>query len=454
MGYQKMLEVIDEINHEAAEREELIETIALALLSGKNLFILGDTGQGKSYCINAFRKRITGARQFERLISKQTDEEQLFGRLDLSSLIPGNLSQEVLMRDAGYAALYHQLDNLYKQYQIDGQTETLKEAEKIAGQLETTKKILCLMIPNIPKTITDGKIPDSDIVFLDEIFKANDGILNSLLTVLNERVYTNEGHTVPIPVISFFSASNEIPDFSDSAQQILKPLYDRFEMKVLTSYVEEKENRMDILSKKQNRAKGLPKAFITLSELREMQKDISKIKISDKINELMDAVLCELRRNGIHVSDRKYFDYFPVVQAKAYLRGDTEVNNKDLLALKNYFWNKPEEIPQVEKILSDFCENPVSTEVAKYLDMANEIQKDLESAYAQNPNNLRAYTKFNKEIFRIYKGLCEIRRDDMSESDVKEIGRGEQELENMSIKADKLVGMDHVTLVNRKKFNL
>lgn len=47
-----------------------------------------------------------------------------------------------------------------------------------------------------PEYITAGKIPDSNIVVLDELFKSNEGILNSLLKALNERVYTNEGMTI------------------------------------------------------------------------------------------------------------------------------------------------------------------------------------------------------------------------------------------------------------------
>lgn len=84
----KMQAVMAEVNGEVAEREKLVEYIAIALLTRSNLFILGDTGQAKSYAINRFRSRITGARQFERLLSKQCDEEQLFGRLDLGSLTP------------------------------------------------------------------------------------------------------------------------------------------------------------------------------------------------------------------------------------------------------------------------------------------------------------------------------------------------------------------------------
>ena len=68
------------------------------------------------------------------------------------------------------------------------------------------------------------KIPEADIVFLDEIFKCNDGVLNALLTALNERKYTNEGRTYPIPTISFFAASNEIPNFNEQEEKIIAAL--------------------------------------------------------------------------------------------------------------------------------------------------------------------------------------------------------------------------------------
>lgn len=105
----KMLAVMDEVNSEVAERQELVRMIALALLSGNNLFILGAPGQAKSFAVNEFRKRISGARQFERLLSKQTDEEALFGHLDLASLIPGAVPAQVLAGDDTYQSLKQQL---------------------------------------------------------------------------------------------------------------------------------------------------------------------------------------------------------------------------------------------------------------------------------------------------------------------------------------------------------
>ena len=47
----KILAVMTEVNSEVAEREEVVQYITIALLTHKNLFILGDRGQAKSYAI-------------------------------------------------------------------------------------------------------------------------------------------------------------------------------------------------------------------------------------------------------------------------------------------------------------------------------------------------------------------------------------------------------------------
>ena len=454
MLFTKMNEIIDEVSAEVAEREELIECIALALLSKKNLFILGDTGQAKSYAINEFRKRITGAKQFERLMSKQTDEEQIFGRLDLSSLIPGNMPHEELMKEQPYADFSAELAKLYDKYKTDKQMSTLKEAAEAAKKMEYIKSIICALKNGTPKIVTDGKIPDSHIVFLDELFKSNDGILNSLLTALNERVYTNEGQTVKIPVISFFSASNEIPNFNDSTQAILKPLYDRFELKVLTQYVEEKSNRLAVLKAKQS---ALPKVFnasITLSELEQMQKEVENIKVPDCINELMDNVLCALRQNGVHVSDRKFFGFTPIVRAKAYLNGNTEVTSKDLLVLKNYFWNSPEEIQKVERILTDICENPIGAEVEKLLTMARECMAELDAVEKDSPDYMKLYVKCNAELFKIYTELEDLKTADLSDADNEVIRKAETEFELMNKEAAEKADITHLPLEDKMKLNV
>ena len=461
MLFAKMNEIIDEVNLEVAEREELIECIALCLIAKKNLFILGDTGQSKSYAINEFRKRITGAKQFERLMSKQTDEEQLFGRLDLSSLIPGSLPEDELMKEEPYKEFYDKLNGLYEKYKADKQNSTLADAMTAAKNLSCLKHIICELKSGKPKIITTGKIPDSHIVFLDEIFKSNDGILNSLLTALNEKVYTNEGQTVDIPVISFFSASNEIPNFNDSAQAILKPLYDRFELKVLTEYVQDKDNRLKVLKAKQQGSKNSSKTTITLDELYQMQEKASNVVVPDKINEMMDDVLCLLRRNNVHVSDRKFLGFTPIVQAKAYLNGNQEVTPKDLMVLKNYFWNTPSEIPTVGKILSDVCENPIGAEIIKLLDMANESRNVMEETVSELEQNgdsqvnlVRPYVVFSKELLRIYTELENLKTNDISEADINEITQAENEMDEMLREASNRTKAPFVNLEQQKALEI
>lgn len=460
--FTKMNQIIDEVRAEVAERDELIECIAICLIARKNLFILGDTGQAKSYAINEFRKRITGAKQYERLMSKQTDEEQLFGRLDLSSLIPGNMPMDELMKDNRYAEQAEKVEKLYEQYQNDGLSSTLNDAVTEAKNLLNIKHILCALRSGTPKMITEGKIPDSHIVFLDEIFKSNDGILNSLLTALNEKVYTNEGQTVKIPVESFFSASNEIPNFNDSTQAILKPLYDRFEMKVLTEYVQEKDNRMTVLKNKQSGSTNTAATYITLDELKQMQQEAEKVKVTDEINELMDNVLCELRRHNIHVSDRKYFGFTPIVRVKAYLNGNTEVKPKDLLVLKNYFWSEPSQIPIVEKILKDICENPIGAKVQKLVEMARESFSELNNfASSQDRENpdiekqvLKLYMKTGKELLRIYSDVVNLKEDDMSDADCKKVDEVAEEIENFSLLCDDIAKTPHVPLSEKMRLNV
>lgn len=137
--------------------------IAIAVLTRKNLFILGAPGQAKSYAINAFRNRITGVRQFERLLSKQTDEEQLFGRIDLSSLIPGSVTRDVLEMNPQYQEMYIEL----RERLSIGQ-----DANDLPERMEHQRKALGELYGGEPKVNTAGKIPEADICLLDEIFSA------------------------------------------------------------------------------------------------------------------------------------------------------------------------------------------------------------------------------------------------------------------------------------------
>ncbi|MDR1132106.1 MAG: AAA family ATPase [Oscillospiraceae bacterium] len=436
----KMLAVMADVGRQAAEREDLIEAIAVALLTRKNLFILGDTGQAKSFVINEFRKRVTGAKQFERLLSKETNEGELFGRPDLASLIPGNAGRRVLEQDAAYTRLCGDLQTAYGVYGKLLKDGPRAEAETAYGRvrdcrekLEACRAALYALHGNQPVVNTAGKIPESHIIFLDEIFKANDGILNSLLTALNERRYTNEGSTVDIPAISFFAASNEIPNFNDAAEKILKALYDRLELKLVTEYVQSRDARLGVLADKQTGRSGQIKSAVTLEALYAMQEAVSAVTIPDAVNALMDDILCELRDKGAHISDRKYFGYYPLAQAMAWLKGRDSAEAQDLMILRHYLWTNPEERTVVNQVLERKCLNPLKDALDDILRMGIEAYGEFEGAAAADiPKRIG---KLRNEFLTLYEMLSGLLAKAQNAAETGQINDALNRLEDYSKKA-------------------
>lgn len=442
----RMLAVIGDVNAQVAEREELVEMIAVALLTRKNLFILGDPGQAKSYAINAFRSRIGGAVQFERLLSKQTDEEQLFGRIDLSSIIPGSVPEAYLKGDAVYQDMKDSLTcrlSEFAQHPDSEERRTL--VDEAVAKIETYRKAAAMLHPSEPVVNTSGKLPEADICFLDEIFKCNDGVLNSLLTALNERKYTNEGRTYDIPTISFFAASNEIPNFNDPQEKILAALYDRLELKVVTANIADRGKRLAVLRDKQAGRFGAVGATITLVELRAMQQKVAAIPVPDAVNELADDILCELRKE-VPVSDRKYLNFYPIAQAKAWLSGHAEVMPVDLLALKNYLWYKPADIPMIEATLTRMCVNPMQDKVNDIRAVAKEIIDELNASADAGVEPRKAFRKFRTEIVRVYGLYADLAAKAQSDGEKAMLASLLSDLENESRIAHEKYGYTYTPL--------
>ena len=135
----------------------------------------------------------------------------------------------------------------------------------------------------------------------------------------------------------------------------------------MTHNVQKRKARLKILHEKQNTRFGTVTATVTLDELYAMQSEVKAVVIPSSINELMDDVLCELRRQSITVSDRKFFGFGRIAQAAAWLNGHAEVQPNDLLSLKNYLWNEPKEIETVCAVLEKLCDNPLRTRLDELL---------------------------------------------------------------------------------------
>jgi MoxR-like ATPase len=118
---------------------------------------------------------------------------------------------------------------------------------------------------------TKGKLPEARIAFLDEVFECNSAVLNGLLSVLNERLFFNDGEPTRIPLEIVVAASNEPP----VEREGLEALLDRFLLRYMVSYVRE-EGSFGALLRRESEA-PLRRTKITASELFEAQEEARRV---------------------------------------------------------------------------------------------------------------------------------------------------------------------------------
>lgn len=161
---QRLRELTKSLTQGLIQRDEAARLALLSALAGEHLLLIGEPGTAKSILARKLNHVFIGGQYFERLLTKFSVPEELFGPLSIKALE----------------------NDCYKR-------------------------------------LTDRYLPSASIAFIDEIFKANSAILNALLTLLNEREFDNGDARLKVPLISVIAVSNELPD-----DEGLEALYDRF----------------------------------------------------------------------------------------------------------------------------------------------------------------------------------------------------------------------------------
>ena len=264
-----------ELNTFFVERQEPITGLINGWLSGANVLFLGPPGTAKSALITASTAHVQEAKVFLWLLHKFSTPEEVLGSFSLKGL----------------------------------------EEDRFVR-------------------ITTNKLPAADVAFLDEIFKCNSGMLNSLLPILNERVFHNDGRVIPIDLLLVAAASNEVPDPDDG----LDALYDRFNLRYVVKPIQESSNFSQMLT---NNAEYTPETFITREELLRARTEVAEVALPQTAIELLIKIRDRCKKDGISATDRSYKFMTRLLKTEAWRQNRATVTDADFEILMHTLWDDP-----------------------------------------------------------------------------------------------------------------
>jgi MoxR-like ATPase len=345
-------------------RETAIDLLVLATVSHEHLLLIGSPGTAKTQLISHFTQMVD-AKSFHYLLTRFTEPSELFGPLDIEQFQQGT---------------YH--------------------------------------------IRTEGMLPEAQVVFLDEVFQGSSAILNTLLTLVNERIFYNGAERQQTPLLAMVGASNLLPD-----DPWLQAFADRFALRLHIDPVadEQLENliaqgwelELQRIEAEHRAAQGQTARLVStvkIDALLELHKRIAEVDIS-KIQPIYASVIRELRAEGIDISDRRVIKGLKLIAGAALLREATNVEIQDLWPL-NYFWSRPEEAETAKNVIQPKVEEAggPSLEMAR---PAAEILEDITVLEGQEASvrteialgaHLMALNRLRREILKSHRNNQTLRQ--------------------------------------------
>ena len=297
--------IINRLNNGMHEREETIAVSLLAALAGQNAFLLGPPGTAKSLIARriacAFAEKESDIKFFAYLMQRFSTPDEVFGPISVQKL-----KEDIYFRQ------------------------------------------------------TDRFLPWAEFAFLDEIWKASPAILNTLLTIVNERIFRNGATEDRVSLKALIAASNETPPDG----QGLEALYDRFIVRLHVPPMRDPGNFVKLLSSPQvkSRVNDVGNLAISTKEWDEWREGIQKVQLSPETTNVVMLIKNKLDKNagkksGVYVSDRRWQKAMLIVKAAAFFCDRHQTNLADALLLRHCLWttdkNRDTVIEIVEKAVKE-----------------------------------------------------------------------------------------------------
>ncbi|MEI0567723.1 AAA family ATPase [Brachyspira pulli] len=322
--------IINLLSQGLYEREEIVALTFLSAIAGKPVFLYGPPGTAKSFIAKRVSSAFKDSKYFGYLMQRFSTPEDIFGPISL---------------------------------------EELKKDKYI-------RKI-------------EGYLPDSDFAFLDEIWKSTPAILNTLLTIINERVFKNGAEEIKVPLKALISASNETPPEG----QGLEALYDRFIMRLLVSPMKNKENFEKILQNTDSSSYIIIDDELKISndEWVKIREEANNIKLSSTVIDIIHHIKLSIEKFNednkdiaIYVSDRRWQHISYLLKIATYLNNKKEVDIYETLLISNCLWSLDEHIDVVKNIV----ENAIRTsynfnnkDINSWRESLNNIQENIDNEF-------------------------------------------------------------------------
>lgn len=355
--------LLQEMNRGIYEKETEISLSLLAALAGESIILLGPPGVAKSMVARQLKTAFREAQSFEYLMSRFSTPDEIFGPVSIQKLKTSDTYERAV----------------------------------------------------------EGYLPTADVVFLDEIWKAGPAIQNTLLTVINEKIFRNGNRKMHLPLKLLVAASNELPAKGEG----LEALWDRFVIRIESRPIKLEKNFRAMLLEVKSEERGEKKQSsaaegkansnaITAEEYAGWTERIDKIGVKIEVLDAISAIRKSLRavnvdeaaeRRNIYVSDRRWKNIVRLLRTSAFMQDREEVDICDLLPIYHCLWQEPEERDAIRNIVIRALFSPFAD---KLVEMKNALAEDIKyHRVRRNPEEGRDY---EGEIESLSDGLTSLEK--------------------------------------------